>query len=184
MLKLSIQALYIDTTLRVLMMSMSTAMKSEEGWRQSRVFPSPEHDRDHPSGSVQVWFGRVQPDRAGLVIRHADATCYRDPSPYPHHSPSPTRQSMAKGYRRLWKDVTSTNNEGKAVRTLADILLDKEGRTFISNLAREDANLCIEILDLVSPDPHLLPSPVSDGSIRVSQSTTSEPQRNRLSSSR
>jgi len=65
---------------------------------------------------------------------------------------------MAKDYQRLWKDVTSTNNEGKAVRTLADILLDKEGRTFISNLARKDAELCIEILDHVSRNPYLLPS--------------------------
>ena len=55
-------------------------------------------------------------------------------------------------YQRLWKGVTNTSDEGKAIRTLADILLDKEGRTFISNLERKDAGLCIEILDLVSPD--------------------------------
>jgi len=65
---------------------------------------------------------------------------------------------MAKNYQRLWKDVTSTSDEGKAVRTLADILLDKDGRTFISNLAREDAELCIEILDHVSRNPYPLPS--------------------------
>ena len=66
---------------------------------------------------------------------------------------------MAKDYQRLWKDVTSTSDEGKAVRTLADILLDKEGRSFIMDLAREDAELCIEILNHVSRNLYLLPSP-------------------------
>ena len=65
---------------------------------------------------------------------------------------------MAKDYQRLWKDVTGTKDEGKAVRTLAEILVDKEGRSFISNLERKDAELCIEILDQVSPDSYLLPS--------------------------
>jgi len=114
--------------------------------------------RSSASGSVQVWFACVQPDRTGPVIRHADATCRRDPSPYPYHSPNPSRQPMAKDYRRLWEDVTSTNDEGEAVRTLAEILRDKEGRTFISNLERRDAELCIETLDHVSHDPYLFPS--------------------------
>ena len=65
----------------------------------------------------------------------------------------------------LWEGVTGASDEGKAVRTLVEILLDKEGRTFISNLAHKDAELCIEILDLVSPDPcfcfPLSPSQVS-----------------------
>ena len=65
--------------------------------------------------------------------------------------------TMAKDYRRLWKGVTSTSDEGKAVRTLAEILLDKEGRTFISNLKRKDAQLCMEIFDHVSRDPSPLP---------------------------
>ena len=97
--------------------------------------------------------------------------------------PSPPLRTMAKDYQRLWGDVTSTNDEVKAIRTLAEILLDKEGRSLISNLARKDAELCIEILDLVSRDPCLLPS-VSDDFVRGSQSTTSELQRNRFSSSR
>ena len=41
---------------------------------------------------------------------------------------------------------------------MAEILLDEEGRTFISNLESADAELCIEILDLVSRDPCLFPS--------------------------
>ena len=56
---------------------------------------------------------------------------------------------MAKNYQRLWKEVTSTTDEAKAVRTLAEILAEKEGRTFISRLERRDAELCIEILDHV-----------------------------------
>ena len=59
---------------------------------------------------------------------------------------------MAKDYPRLWKDVTSASDEGKAVRTLAEILEDREGRIFIANLNRGDAELCIEILDHVSLD--------------------------------
>ena len=70
----------------------------------------------------------------------------------------PPQQTTAKDYQRLWEDVTDTSDEGKAVRTLAGILLDKEGRKFISNLERKDAWLCIEILDHVSRDPYLLPS--------------------------
>ena len=64
---------------------------------------------------------------------------------------------MAKDYQRLWKDITDTIDEAKAVRILAEILVDKEGRAFISRLDRKDAELCIEILDLVSCDLRSLP---------------------------
>jgi len=54
----------------------------------------------------------------------------------------------------------------------------------MAGLARKDAELCIEILDRVSRNLYLLPSfAVSDSFFRASQSITSEPQRNRLSSS-
>ena len=68
---------------------------------------------------------------------------------------------MAKNYQQLWEDVTasSTVDEVKAVRTLAGILADKEGRVFISSLERKDAELCIEILDHVSRDLHSPSSP-------------------------
>jgi len=65
---------------------------------------------------------------------------------------------MSKDYGRLWKNVTGTIDEGKAVRTLAEILADKEGRAFISLLGHEDAELCVEILDHVCCDLYLLPS--------------------------
>ena len=92
---------------------------------------------------------------------------------------------MAKDYRRLWKDVTSTTDEAKAVRTLAMILADKEGRVFISRLERGDAELCIEILDHVSRYLHLLhPFFASDHLCRASRCTTSEPPRSKNSSSR
>jgi len=64
---------------------------------------------------------------------------------------------MAKDYVRLWKDVASTTDEGKAVRKLAEVLVDKEGRTFMSSLECKDAELCIEILDNVGRNSHLPP---------------------------
>ena len=92
---------------------------------------------------------------------------------------------MVKDYRRLWKDVTSTIDEAKAVRTLAEILIDKEGRAFISRLERKDAELCIETLDHVRRDFRFLtPFTLSDGLCRVSRCTTSRPPRSRPSSSR
>ena len=63
---------------------------------------------------------------------------------------------MAKGYQQLWEDVANATDEAKAVRTLAGILADKEGRIFISRLERKDAELCIEILDHVSCTRRLL----------------------------
>lgn len=57
---------------------------------------------------------------------------------------------MAKNYLRLWKDIAGASDEGKAFRTLAEILVDREGRTFIWNLKPGDAELCIKILDHVS----------------------------------
>ena len=72
---------------------------------------------------------------------------------------------MSKDYGKLWGRVANTTDEGKAVRTLAEILADKEGRAFISHLGRENAELCMEILDHVSCDPYLLPSIVVSDSL-------------------
>ena len=63
---------------------------------------------------------------------------------------------MATDYQRLWKGVTDAADEDEAVHTLVKIVLDKEGRAFLSNFGRADATLCIEILDNVSLDKHLL----------------------------
>jgi len=80
---------------------------------------------------------------------------------------------MDKNYQRLWKGITKTNDETKAVQTLIGILADKEGRNFILHLGRSDAGLCIDILDRVSHDLRLLPAfVVSDGLARASQSIT------------
>jgi len=65
---------------------------------------------------------------------------------------------MDKNCQQLWQDVASTSDEGKAVRTLAKIVLDKLGRTFILGLERNCAELCMEILDRVSRDPYPLHS--------------------------
>ena len=75
-------------------------------------------------------------------------------------------------------------DESKAVRTLADILADREGRTFVSRLERKDVGLCIEILDRVSHNLRPLPAfALSGGFIRAPRNTTSNPQRSRCSSS-
>jgi len=56
---------------------------------------------------------------------------------------------MGKNYQWLWEQVTSGIDEAKSVRTLAEIVVNKEGRAFVSRLGRKDAELCIEILDHV-----------------------------------
>ena len=83
-------------------------------------------------------------------------------------------------------DVTDSNNEAAAVRALADILAEKEGRVFVLGLDRNHANCCIDVLGWVSRDLRLQPSfVVSDGLVRASLEKTSKPsQRSRLSSSR
>jgi len=45
----------------------------------------------------------------------------------PLSQPPPLWQHMTKDYQRFWKDVTSANDEGETVRTLAGIVLDREG---------------------------------------------------------
>jgi hypothetical protein len=65
---------------------------------------------------------------------------------------------MAKDFQQPWKNVTSANDEASAVRVLAGILTEKEGRAFVSRLERKDAEFCIEILDRVSWDSRLHPS--------------------------
>ena len=62
---------------------------------------------------------------------------------------------MVKNFQLLWKDVTNSIDEATAVRALASIVDNKEGRTFVSGLKRKDAEHCIEILDRVSPERRL-----------------------------
>ena len=98
--------------------------------------------------------------------------------------PIPPREATTKDYRRLWKDVVNVTDEAKAIRILAYILMDEEGRAFTSRLGRMDAEICIEILDHVSRDLHLFPSfAVSDGFFRASQGMRSNPPRSKPSSS-
>jgi len=62
--------------------------------------------------------------------------------------------------------VTNATDEAQAIRTLAGILNDKEGKVFISRLDRKDAELCVEILGDVGPDLHSScsqPQPVHQG---------------------
>ena len=61
---------------------------------------------------------------------------------------------MAKDYRKLWAKVADVTEGTESTRILAEILTDEQGGTFVSQLGRRDAELCIEILDRVSRDPH------------------------------
>jgi len=71
---------------------------------------------------------------------------------------------MARDYQRLWKDAISTRDNAKAIQALSDGLVEKEGRVFFSRLDGKEAELCVEILDDVSCDPHSshLPLPQTD----------------------
>ena len=114
-----------------------------------------------------------------------DPASYTLPLPPPPPPKKKQQQPMAKDYRQLWKEITAAGDEGKTLQTLAKILLDKESRTFISNLAPKNAELCIETLDHVSRDPYLLSAlTVSNGFFRVSLGTTSKLPRNMISLSR
>lgn len=64
-------------------------------------------------------------------------------------------------FAELWTRVTRTPDKAEAVRTLAEILAQRKGRTFISRLEHKEAELCIEVLDYVSYNLHLLPCPVA-----------------------
>ena len=70
---------------------------------------------------------------------------------------------MAKDYQQLWKEVTSAIDEAKSVQTLARILVDREGRAFVSRLEPKDAELCIKILDHVGRTSRSFPFPVLGG---------------------
>ena len=73
---------------------------------------------------------------------------------------------MAKNYRQLWNGVATAADEGQAVRALAKISADREGRFFISLLDGRDAGLGVEILGNVSHGLHLpfpLPQTVCQG---------------------
>lgn len=78
---------------------------------------------------------------------------------------------MGQDYQDLWRRVANATDVAQAVQTLAEILVHKEGRAFISCLDRHDAELCVEVLDNVSRDPHLLhlppPQTVSSGSYKA-----------------
>ena len=69
---------------------------------------------------------------------------------------------MVVNFNKLWKKASTATNEADAVRTLAQILSSKEGRTFVLGLERLEAELCIEILDLVGLDSPPMTTPIAD----------------------
>jgi len=62
---------------------------------------------------------------------------------------------MAKDYQQLWKNAVSAMDKAKAIQVMSGILVNKEGRVFISRLGGKDAELCVEILDNVSRELHI-----------------------------
>lgn len=62
---------------------------------------------------------------------------------------------MAKDPQRLWEDVANKANEAGAVWAMVEILADKEGRGFVSQLGRKEAEICIGVLDYVSRELRL-----------------------------
>ena len=59
---------------------------------------------------------------------------------------------MAKDYRQLWENAACADNEAQAIQILFDLLVNEEGRTFVSRLDSKDTEVCVEILDNVSRD--------------------------------
>ena len=62
---------------------------------------------------------------------------------------------MAVDFNKLWKKTRNGTDYAESVRTLAKILSSTDGRTFIMDLEPPDAELCLEILDHVSSNPHI-----------------------------
>ena len=67
----------------------------------------------------------------------------------------PPRTIKTKDCEQLWKGFPNAVDKAQAVQTLAKTLADPRGRVFVPRLNDKDAELCIEILDRVSHDPHL-----------------------------
>jgi len=84
---------------------------------------------------------------------------------------------MAKDYQQLWKGVADATDKTEAVRTLADIVADVDGRTFALGLELEGVRLCIETLDSVGRNlclPLSLSQMVSSGHRRTQPRNTQE----------
>ena len=56
---------------------------------------------------------------------------------------------MAKDYQQLWEGVADSTGKAEAVRALAEIVADFDGRTFALSLEPKAVRLCIETLDYV-----------------------------------
>jgi len=88
---------------------------------------------------------------------------------------------MAKDYQRLWVAATNATDGTQAAQALAEILADKDGKTFALRLDSKDLELCIEMLGDVSADPYDYIFHNLRRFFRASQNTTSNLPKNRLS---
>lgn len=77
--------------------------------------------------------------------------------PSPRTSGGSLKRTEGLQFARLWGQVVHATDDSRAIRILAEILVQKEGRAFISRLGRDEAELCIEVLGRVSRNLYLLP---------------------------
>jgi len=89
--------------------------------------------------------------------------------------------AVVKDYQQLWKGVADATDKAEAVRVLAEIVADFDGRTFALGLGPEAVKLCVETLDYVGCFLNLHPFVASTGLVRASLSATSKPPRGMLS---
>lgn len=68
-------------------------------------------------------------------------------------SPPPGPEGVEDDMQKLLAEAISKPDKAESVVAFARILATEDGRDFISRLDRKDAELCIEILDYVSPSP-------------------------------
>ena len=64
-------------------------------------------------------------------------------------------EPLTGGHRKLWEDVANATDDVSAVRALANIVVEKQGRAFALTLNHKEAELCVETLDYVSRDLRL-----------------------------
>jgi len=88
---------------------------------------------------------------------------------------------MTEHYQQIWTGITNAIEETQAIQALAGVVVEKEGRGFISRLDSKDAVSCVRILDRVSNGSNSPPSH-SDGLVRALQVTLSDPPRSKHSS--
>lgn len=93
----------------------------------------------------------------GSTVNEKPPSTQEEPRICSGNSPSviPNRAPYsATEFARLWAQVVHSTSVSDSVRILAQVLVQRDGRTFISHLKPKDAELCIELLGHVSHGFH------------------------------